>query len=188
MKPVILLLLLAVPFGAVLAAISAPKPEVELYEVDGASLAELREGLATRGPVGQDAVRYHGYTEWHVSWSYRTATDGASCEIVDFSTTVTATIMLPIWRPAPRVDAGLVERWTTYRNALERHELGHHAFALAAADELERELGALSGDAGYAPLVEQLNARGSEIVAQQAELEREYDRTTDHGATQGAIL
>ena len=167
---------------------AADSPVIDLYEIEGNSLADLRLELAAKGPVGKDGVRHQGYTTWNVSWRFKTRSVGTTCEILDLSTSIESNISMPTWNPSPNVSAELVERWNAYRSALEAHEQGHHEFALNSADEIKRELGNLRGNVGCSQLVEQLNTQGREIIEKQVRLEREYDQRTRHGATQGAVL
>lgn len=166
----------------------ASNPTIDLYEIEGRSLSELKRALSTLGPVGKDGVRHHGYTKWQVSWRFKTEASGNTCRVTDLSTIVQSTITLPQWRPPEDAPVALVERWKRYRHALEEHEMGHHQFAVAAADHVAQQLHALRVSSGCADLARELNERGKAIVEQQAQLEMEYDRHTKHGVTQGAVL
>ncbi len=77
-------------------------------------------------------------------------------------------------------------RWREYLAPLTEHENGHRKHGLDAAREIDRGIGALPAQANCNALGNAANAFGNEILRKYNERDIDYDRTTDHGRTQGA--
>lgn len=169
---------------AMLALSAAAQPQVETtvsyYDVSGATPSEIRHELNRKRPR-----RWDGYTAWNVSWRFRYAPSGGECQMTEVVTRVTVHYTLPRWRALSGASGETRDRWERYKRALKVHEDGHRDIGVGVAEEIDnalrgmraancRELGARANGAGYR-LLEAARAQ-----------EREYDRTTNNGASQGA--
>lgn len=155
-----------------------------LYDVDGATAADLARSLDARGPR-IDGERFRGATRWSLKWSYRYGPGGAECAPEDVVVLLDVTTTLPRWRRPADVDPALVDLWREWRGGLVDHEAGHRAMALEAAAEVLR---ALRGEraASCDELPEAVDAAGRAIVSRYRELHRRYDEATAHGVAPGA--
>jgi len=79
-------------------------------------------------------------------------------------------------------------QFTRYARALHQHEQGHVQFGRSAAQAIDQGIAALPEAPDCPTLERQANALGQRLLAEQAAQEKEYDRTTQHGATQGTRL
>ncbi len=169
------------------------------------ALAEVREQLATREyavtadpgapllqllnsatPIRENGKVFHGYTKWYVKWNYRwnEAPDG-SCRITRVDTAVEGTFTLPKLVGGSGAQR---TRFDTYLAALRTHEEGHYAFARQAGREIDGEIAALPAMRSCKALETEANALGYRILDTYTTREKQYDRDTDHGRTQGAWL
>ncbi|TXG77552.1 MAG: DUF922 domain-containing protein [Rhodocyclaceae bacterium] len=169
------------------------------------ALAEVREQLATREyavtadpavpllrlldgatPIRENGKVFHGYTRWYVKWNYRwnEAPDG-SCRITRVDTSVEGTITLPKLVGGTGAQR---TRFDAYLAALRTHEEGHYAFARQAGREIDGKIAALPSMRSCRALEAEANGLGYRILDIHTAREKQYDRDTDHGRTQGAWL
>lgn len=177
-----LLVLLASPGAA------ASEPEVTWYDVHGDTLREVGEWMDRHGPAGADGRRFHGYTEWAVSWRYRYRPGRTGCAVSALETDLTVTIRLPRWHPGEDASPAAIREWERYSAALRAHEAGHADIGVSAAEAIRQALSTLSSASGCEALAKELDDRGMAIIEEHQAREREYDTSTRHGATQGARL
>jgi predicted secreted Zn-dependent protease len=161
---------------------------ITYYDVQGGNLQELRTSLTAHGPVGKDGARHHGHVDWHVGWNYDYAPRGVGCRIGKLRVDVKATMVLPRWTGLDTAPASLQQEWARYSQALRVHEDGHAAHADQAAEEIQRRFAAVGGGMRCTQFGEELNRIGQAVLDEYAARDKQYDDTTEHGATQGARL
>lgn len=142
--------------------------------------------MNAKGPHGRDGRRYDGYTRWHVAWRYRYRTQDGQCFIDRVATTVDVTFTMPQWANESSGGAELRRRWRQYLAALQQHESGHGRHGAEAAGEIDRGIAGLTPRASCESLGAAANALGHQVIRQYNQRDLDYDRTTDHGRTQGA--
>jgi predicted secreted Zn-dependent protease len=166
---------------------ATPPPTVSVsvshddYAIDGSTEEELRAEMDRLGPSGFDA-----YTEWHVLWSYSYSETEDSCSALTVTVVVAIIFKLPRWDAPARAPPDLVDKWHAYVAALQAHEDGHKDIAIEAATQVRRVLQALPVYPTCDELDRAANAAGERVLDQHRQREQAYDRTTQHGATQGA--
>ena len=144
----------------------------------------LRQALHAATPILVDGRRFHGYTHWNVHWNFWWNRDAAGhCRIARVSTRLSTRIQMPVLRTATDAQQA---RFARYARALHQHEQGHVQFGRRAAQSIDQGIAALSEAPDCPTLERQANALGHRLLAEQATLEKTYDRDTRHGATQGA--
>ena len=168
--------------------IEGPMPivteDVVAYDVEGQTIAELRQSLDARGPE-DDSGRHAAYTKWIVRWAFDYDRAETTCALKNVRATLEVTYTFPRW---PGETAELRERWQQYLEALRTHEKGHTQNGIDAARLLVTGIRALppAGDCDTAGA--RANQRAREEIELARALDREYDEETRHGATQGAKL
>jgi len=160
--------------------------QVERYGIEGSTPADLRREMNAKGPRASDGRRYDGHTRWHVSWRYQYSSTRGSCAIASVTTSVKVTIALPQWRNESRVDNATRAQWSRYLAALELHEQGHRRHGVDAATDIDLAIAALPPAGNCDALGANANALGMRILQKYQQRDRDYDRDTRHGATQGA--
>lgn len=158
----------------------------DYYRVDGNSVRSIRDALDRHGPVGADGKRYHGNTSWHVSWNFTYAPAGSACVIRSVRVDTDTVMTLPQLAGTGTLPASVRVKRETYSAALRLHEDGHRRIAISAAREVERRLSRLGSSGGCKALESEANRVAQAILSDFRARERDYDRSTDHGASQGA--
>lgn len=156
------------------------------YAVRIAEGQSLREALNAATPIRHDGKRFHGHTAWNVYWNFWWHSDGAGrCRITRVRTRLTTNIQLPQLHGGSTAQRAAFERYT---KALRHHELGHVQWGHDAAQSIDEGIAALPEAANCTALEQGANALGQRLLADHVMREPEYDRSTRHGATQGAVL
>jgi predicted secreted Zn-dependent protease len=160
--------------------------QVEHYMIEGATPPDLRREMSTKGPQGKEGRRFDGHTRWYVSWRYQYKNIGGGCAIASVTTKVKSTITLPQWRNESRADGTTRALWSRYLAALELHEQGHRRHGVDAAHEIDLAIAAMPSAGSCDALGTNANALGMRILQKYQQRDLDYDRDTNHGATQGA--
>lgn len=170
---------------AVSAGVVRAQSETTYYEVKGQSREDIAAALRRSGPRLQGA-QFFGLTEWKVSAEYRPATRPAGCATDDLTVHVAVRTHLPQWTSSDEAPAELNGAWARFITALDRHEHGHRTLAEEAAEVIRQRLATV-----HAPDCDELDSvaqREMIVVMQEYEAHNiDYDATTGHGRTQGAI-
>ena len=94
-------------------------------------------------------------------------------------------VQLPELRSGTPAQQAVFDR---YLSALSRHEQGHVQFGRDAAQAIDEGIAALPAAPDCAALERRANTLGHRLLREHAEREKQYDRDTRHGASQGARL
>lgn len=154
------------------------------YEVSGATAAEILAGMRAGSRI-VDGDTAFAWTETRTDYTTVTVRRDGVCRVEDLSVRLRLEVTLPEWTDAPAASHDLRQRWNRYIRALRIHEDGHVRRARQGGRMLMEALAGLE-----APDCERLN----DLVRREAErmmgrirdLQRDYDRDTGHGRTQGA--
>lgn len=155
-----------------------------LYAVRGRTVAELAAALDAGAPR-IDGRLFRGTTDWNVRWRFRWEPVAGGCRLTDVDVRLDVTTTLPRWDPPDDPDPGVPGLWTRYRTALADHEATHRDLAVEAANRVAWTLGGLRA-ATCAEIEDAANARARTVVGRYRDLNRRFDRETDHGRTRGA--
>ena len=152
------------------------------YVVKGDTVAELTKH--TQHIKGKWAA----YTEWYTTWFLSVEEGDEDCFVSHGDTGLEATITYPKWRQPKDADPDVVAEWERFMESLRVHEEGHVTIALQGADAIDDRL-----DQGFsAPTCEEAaqmaDDKAKEILERYNDKSVKYDKDTDHGATQGAML
>lgn len=146
----------------------------------------LRAALNAATPIRQDGKPFHAYTAWNVHWNFWWYSEAnGRCRITRVRTRLTTTVQLPQLQGGTPAQQAVFER---YARALRHHEQGHVQWGRDAAHAIDRGIAALPTAQDCAGLERQANALGQRLLAEHMARERDYDRSTGHGTTQGAQL
>jgi predicted secreted Zn-dependent protease len=167
--------------------LTAVVTEPYTYTVSASSLAGLRSGIANCAIRAQVAGNYHAITARQIAWSYAFLQAGTQCTITNVRVGLHVTQLLPDFAPKPGTPQSVIDIWNTYHANLVTHENGHVDVAKRYASELVAKLNALgTGDCSTIKAQAQTTVN-TELNALNA-TDTDYDATTGHGATQGAVL
>ena len=135
------------------------------------------------GPKG-----YHAYTQWFVRYNYTRELQNGRCGVTEVKTSMTGDVLMPRWSNRRGASPDLVARWERYETALRAHEEGHLDTGRELADVLVGELKNVPPRSDCGALDAAVRARFDELLRTYQEKDKDYDRTTGHGRTQGATF
>lgn len=177
-----LVLLMQVPASATVREEHAQRP----YPVPIAPGQTLRQALQAATPIVVDGRRFHGYTRWNVRWNYRWWREASGrCAITEVTTRLTTEVQLPELHGATPAQQATFDR---YLRALSQHEQGHIQVGRDAAQAIDQGIARLPAASDCATLERDANALGRRLLQEHVEREKQYDRDTGHGTSQGARL
>ena len=160
----------------------------KLYSVNGTSAKAIRSSMTRNSPVIHNGIKHDARTDWFVSWNYRWHQSQHDCALTSVSTKLEVTYTIPELTTLAELKEPVTSQWNTYYTALLQHEKGHKDFGLKSAREIEQALLAISPQSNCDELEKEANATGHRILKKYAQLEKAYDRTTNHGVNNGAIF
>jgi predicted secreted Zn-dependent protease len=156
----------------------------DFYEVRGASARELLASMSANRPYTK-----HASTEWRVDWSYDYQLNPNECVLRSFKVRVRVRFTLPQWVDSEGVDKALQEEWNRYLRALQLHESAHAGFGISAGKEIVRLVNSREWRAAdRKELKVRIDAECNKTLQEFRARDAAYDKTTDHGRTQGARL
>lgn len=164
--------------------------QVKSYEFFGNRSESAGRSLRQRMLVSSDyagrETRFTGQTDWHIEWRACFEPIASGCRIGGVTTTVNVAYTMPQWADRDDASAQLRARWDRYFVNLTAHEKGHGEIAGRIARMIEQSLVGRTTQSDCDMLGSDAGAIVDEIMQRGEELQREYDRTTGHGTTQGA--
>lgn len=150
--------------------------------------SSLRQRLLVSTDYQGREKRFTGQTDWHIEWRACFETRAAGCRISGVVSTVNVTYTLPRWVDHDAAPPAFQDRWNRYSRSLSAHEKGHGAIAVEVARMIEKELVGRHDSQGCEPLNAQSSRIVDEVMLRGEGMQREYDRVTAHGSTQGALF
>ena len=160
---------------------------VHYYDVSGATARQVRASLNREGPTSGDVgKRYDAVCRWNVSWKFQYRRGETSCAIASASTEAKITISFPQMKSDETTSASLVKAFASFTEKLMLHEKGHAQNAIEAARKIETGILALPPEPTCDALRTKANDLGHAFIKEANQADVEYDRLTQHGATQGA--
>jgi len=160
----------------------------EYYEVCGICEKDLQCDLKQKCITWNDGKKYDSVTSWKISWDYGYNNVASTCKADSFIVNVEVIFRLPKWVRTDEAPKALVDKWDTFVRNLLTHEKGHRDLAIAAAAELARSVAELPPAPTCADLDKKVQAMSHMSIKKLNEEEQQYDVTTDHGQTQGAVF
>nr|WP_242028293.1 DUF922 domain-containing Zn-dependent protease [Pseudanabaena sp. FACHB-2040] len=159
------------------------------YPITGTSATQLRTQMLQQGPFEPaEGRRYDARTEWFVHWSYRYNRASSQCSVSSPATKIDVTITYPQWVPPAGAPRSLVAEWQRYITALQNHEDGHKNNGISAGREILSALNQLPAYSSCQALDSAANVASQSIIRRYNQRDLDYDHTTNHGSSQGAVF
>jgi predicted secreted Zn-dependent protease len=155
------------------------------YDVQPRHGQGLFSAVQAASPIRQDNEIFQGFTNSKIGWSLQTQSNGALCHFSAIAVTINTTITLPVLRSAK---SSAQKEFAVFLQALQQHELGHLQLNQATAKQLEYRLHQLPARGDCQALLDEADAIGTQLMQTMAAVNKEYDRRTQHGKTQGIVL
>ena len=158
------------------------------YMVGGNTAEDIWADVLAKSPVQQNGKRYAAHTKWNVSWQFWWLDGGNSCEISKVTTRLEVTYSLPRLEQSSSIPDPVTAQWDKYYAALFDHELGHKNLGSIAAAEIENQILNMGKRGSCVQLESDANEIGKNVIAKYSRIEKDYDRTTNHGLNTGAVF
>lgn len=159
----------------------------EYYDIMGQTETDLRRQMSQNGIKWDDGKTYDALTTWNVKWNYGYDSAATGCVAQSFNATVDITFRYPRWIRGNDLVEPLATKWDTYMSNLILHENGHRDMAVQQTADFVRAVSELAAQS-CAELDRQIESLGRDSMAKLNSDERDYDATTIHGTTQGAVF
>ena len=157
------------------------------YELQGNSISALLAEKNTKGPL-DEGKRLFAHTHWDLKWNYLYEERGDGFAITLLSVNVDLQFTMPHRELRPGVADQVAPQWTRFMKALTTHENGHAENANQHGKALYELLRKPRVFASEQALKDFIASEGGKCIAKARAADVEYDRKTQHGATQGATL
>jgi predicted secreted Zn-dependent protease len=158
------------------------------YNVSGETADEIWTDIITKTPVRQHGKLHVAYTKWHVNWRFWWLDEGDTCKISKVDTRLDIIYTLPRLEQSSFIPDTLLSRWQNYYSALFEHEQGHRDFGIRAAEEIENDIAAMGARPSCKQLEHDANEIGERVVRKYSLIEKDYDQSTNHGLSTGAVF
>ncbi|WP_431705142.1 DUF922 domain-containing Zn-dependent protease [Geminocystis sp. CENA526] len=176
----------------ILNLIAFAKPAINIstnyYNVRGKTVPEIAQSLYNDSPIIYQGKKYHAYTSWNVKWNFNWYQYPRYCQITSVKTTVDVKYTLPKLITYASLSSAVKQKWDRYYKALIYHEEGHKNFGVNSALNIEKSILNMGKRNSCPQLEKDANIIANNVIKRSIEQEKEYDRITNHGATQGAVF
>jgi predicted secreted Zn-dependent protease len=156
------------------------------YEIKGDTSHELFDQMTKVGPLDEkSAKRFQGLTVWAARWTFDTASQAdGRCGLDHVKVELEVLMTLPEWHPKRHADPRLEQAWPGYLASLTGHEMGHRAYGVKAAFAVRDALAAMAPMEDCQALATAADSSANAAFGSYKNADVEYDRQTNHGATQ----
>jgi predicted secreted Zn-dependent protease len=161
--------------------------EYKYYVISPNSPYQIKPELMRHSPIRDDKGSYNGRTDWYISWRYQTATGAYGCQLRNISTRIQIAYILPALSEQV-TDLKTIEVFNKFNDALTSHEKNHGKNGLAAAGEIDKALNKIQPQQNCRQLKRMADATANAIVQKYTQADIEYDRLTNNGMTEGAVI
>jgi predicted secreted Zn-dependent protease len=162
---------------------------VQTYDVAGTTSAELWDQIREHGPTDPGTgTHYAGDLRWDISSHYWLRGGAQGCSVERSEVTIETTITLPRWTNARLGSNALQTDWDVFLSRLKEHEFGHRSHAVSAAQAVREAIDGVGRSAECQALGQRIDQSVRAALEHWKQVDVDYDTTTRHGETQGAVL
>jgi len=161
--------------------------EYRYYEISPRTPYEIKSELMRHSPIRARNGSYNGRTDWFIDWKFRSAFASKGCQLTDSQTTVRVVYILPTLSDSVS-DPQTIAIFNKFSDALTLHEKNHGEHGLKAAREIDRLFSEIPPQENCRMLAKIVDGIGHATVQKYTQMDREYDRRTNNGATEGAVI
>lgn len=161
-----------------------------IYRIYGNTPATLRSQIrqCASKSDGSDGAMYTAQTTYKLTWQYNYVAEGnGMCKVVHAKVGIHIMQIMPLWQPGVAAQAGLSSQWQSFMSSLKTHENGHTALDVQYAQTLLDDLNSFPATS-CGQLAQSVKHLTDSDVATLNQANDNYDTSTNHGATQGAVL
>lgn len=158
------------------------------YTVEGNTAEDIWADVIAKSPVQHNGKQHVAHTRWNVNWQFWWLDGGNSCEISKVTTRLDVTYTLPRLKHSSSMPDSVKAHWERYYSALFDHEIGHKDLGARAAAEIEKQILNMGRRGSCEQLESDANEIGKNVIEKYSRIEKDYDRTTNHGLNTGAVF
>ena len=161
--------------------------EYKYYVISPRSPHEIKPELMRYSPIRDRGGSFNGHTDWFINWKFQAAPGPYGCQLYNIKTSVHVIHTLPAL--SDRVsDKQTIEVFTKFNTALTQHEKNHGDNGISAAREMDKLFNEIPPQQNCRQLSRIVNETGNAIVQKYTHADDEYDRITNNGLTEGAVI
>jgi len=175
--------LISVVISSVALAEPLVSEEYEYYYVNPNTRADILTSLKENSPIREHGKTMYGISNSDVKWNFKWKYNSQICWITSVNTKVTTTYILP---KLIEGGSGIDSFWDNWYPNLLTHEKGHHKLAVDVAEEIEEKIRKMPSYLTCDLLEKNANNIGLKSISKLRRLQKDYDKQTNHGETQGA--
>jgi predicted secreted Zn-dependent protease len=179
-------------FVLLISSIAHAEPTIntlfDFYDIFPSSKKDLGKEMLNRSPVKKNGKTFKGHTHWHVKWNFKWKKNNGICHITKVKTSLSVTYIMPQIAQGHEVAQPIRQSFENYYKSLLNHEKGHMKSGLYAAKDIEKALISLGSFESCDVLDETANRTANLIVKKYNNRDKEYDRKTNHGKTEGVDI
>ena len=164
-----------------------PAPKAPSDQAPPATI-NVRDDLYGKSFVEAEGETRLARADWAIDWRVEHEETDDGCAVVDVATTVEMAYLLPRLVNRDTASTALRAEWDIFIGSLLRHEYRHQAFAVDAAERIERQVRGLGWYPSCASLDEEAERVATGIIENARRREREFDYTTRFGQEQGVVF
>ncbi len=161
--------------------------EYKYYLISPRAPHEIKPELMRNTPIRERGGSFNGHTDWYIDWQYQTIQGPGICHIKNIKTKIHVVHILPALSEHVS-DEQTIEIFNKFSEALTLHEKNHGNNGLSAAREIDSALNNMPAQQNCRYTIRMINETGNSIVKKYADADREYDRITQSGLTEGAVI
>lgn len=161
---------------------------IEYYGFEAKDLSAAHTNMFAASPIVIEGRTFSGLMQWEWEWRGHYDTSGVGCAPGRVVTRASSTITLPKWEDYKQASYAQRREWERAQKVLLRHEKKHEVIAQKAVAEFERKANSLSAEENCDALTESINVLFDKYMKQANKQNKHYDKRTEHGATEGAVL
>lgn len=157
------------------------------YQITGESESQLRSEMNSKRPTGEDGS-YDARTNWHIDWNYPFDKTQTGCKTGPVEVRVEIEFIFPEWNSPASASTELKDKWNKFIANLRIHENEHRQIAITGGKQILETLNNLPAYPTCEELEDVADKKSNEITESIRSHDREYDATTRHGESQGAVF
>lgn len=160
----------------------------EHYVIAPTEVDQIKFELRRLSPVARRDQVFHGSTQWTLVPNFRWYQQGNLCRIGDVSVELNGVYTLPKLDETIEANEATRERFDAYYAALMEHEKGHQDLWVEAGEEIEHLLNTFEPFYNCQQMARSAKKRVGDVISRYQMKNRQYDKQTGHGRTQGAVI
>jgi predicted secreted Zn-dependent protease len=161
--------------------------EYKNYVISPRFPQEIKPELMRNTPIRERGGTFNGHTDWYINWHYQTRQEPNICRLHNIRTNVHVIHTLPALSEYV-TDEKTINVFNKFNKALTQHEKNHGNNGLSAAREIDKAISKIQPQQNCRYVTRMIDDIGNSIIQKYINADREYDRITQNGLSEGAVI